>query len=76
MKRFVILTLCLCLVLCILAACDGEETELYVDEAGETTLVTDTESESAAQSEGESESETKEAEQTMGAIQEMIPKAD
>lgn len=72
MKRFVILTLCLCLVLCILAACDGEETELYVDEAGETTLVTDTESESAAQS----ESETKEAEQTMGAIQEMIPKAD
>jgi hypothetical protein len=74
MKRFVILTLCLCLVLCILAACDGEETELYVDGTVETTLATETESESEAQSEGESE--TKDPEQTMGAIQEMIPKAD
>ena len=74
MKKFLITILCFCLISCVFAACGGEQTELYVDGTDETTLATQTESEEQSDNESEEESEPQDPEQTMGAIQEMIPK--
>lgn len=78
MKRFVILTLCMCLALCVLAACNGENTDIYVSPTEEISDTSATESQTESESETESESKTESgsAEQTMGSIQEMIPKTD
>ena len=80
MKRFVILTLCVCLALCVLAACNGEDTDIYVSPTEEISDTSATESQTESESETESESKTESGsqtpEQTMGSIQEMIPKTD
>ena len=84
MKRFLILTLCLCLAICSLASCNDNEADGFVTKAGtdsssetvrETSEATDT---LPANTDDSQESQTAESttstEQTMGPIQEMIPK--
>ena len=75
MKVFLALVLCVCLTLCVLVSCNEDGSEVYTAPAKEQTETSET-AESQTESETQEEGTTKAPEQTMGAIQEMIPKTD
>ena len=74
MKFWLALMLCVCLTVCILVSCEESDGEVYVSPSEEVdvseSLTSDT---SDTESDTHGESETKKTEQTMGAIQELVP---